>query len=291
MLASYDGGRLRLNPVRLQSPAMASAMAHLSRLSATPVKGLALTHPDAVELTLAGIPGNRRFYLIDERGELFSAFDHGPLVSIIPTYHREEEWLSLRFPDGGEVEGDAHATGRRVSTNFYGRRVTGRLAEGPWSAAVTTFVGTPLRLVRTDRDGDGTDVEHLTIVSTASIADLGARGHHDGSLDARRFRIDVEVVGTTPYEEDSWQGQRVGIGDATIRVLGQIPRCRVTTQSPQTGVRDWNTLTQIARYRPRIPGDGGIPFGMYARVERPGKVAVGDPVALMPREASEQPTG
>ena len=265
-------------------------MAHLARLSVTPVKGLALVHPDAVELTLAGIPGNRRFYLIDEHGELFSAFDHGPLVSVVPMYDQDREWLSLWFPDGVEVVGDARATGPPVSTSFHRRRVDGRLMEGPWAAAVSTFAGAPLRLVRTDRDGDGSDVEHLTIVSTASVGDLGSRGRHAGSLDARRFRIDVEVDGTAPYEEDSWEGQRVRIGDATLRVLGQIPRCRVTTESPQTGVRDWDTLTQIAKYRPRIPNDGGIPFGMYARVERPGTVGVGDPVGLVVREASELST-
>ncbi len=265
---------------------MARATAHLIRLSVTPVKGLALVHPDAVELTPAGIPGNRRFYLIDEHGELFSGFDHGPLVSVVPTYDQDQERLSLRFPDGGEVVGDARAPGRAVSTNFHGRRVEGQLMEGPWSGAVSTFVGASLRLVRTDRDGDGSDVEHLTVVSTASIADLGVRGRHDGPLDARRFRIDVEVDGTGPYEEDSWEGQRVRIGDATVSVLGQIPRCRVTTQSPQTGVRDWGTLTQIAKYRPRIPNDGGIPFGMYARVERPGTVRVGDPVGLVVRDES-----
>ena len=52
----------------------------------------------------------------------------------------------------------------------------------------------------------------------------------------------------------------------------------VTTQGPETGTKDWDTLTQIAKYRPKIPGDGGLPFGMYATVERPGTVDVGDEV-------------
>jgi len=59
---------------------------------------------------------------------------------------------------------------------------------------------------------------------------------------------------------------------------GQVPRCRVTTQSPETGQKDFDALGEIVRYRPRIVGDGGIPFGVYAVVETPGIAAVGDPV-------------
>jgi uncharacterized protein YcbX len=247
----------------------------------TPVKGMALVHPEAAELTSRGIPANRRFYLIDADGGLFSTTHHGPLVSVVPTYDPERERLGMRFPDGTEIEGDTASAGEPVSTLFYGRAVRGRIVEGPWSAALSRFVGRPLRLVRAETDGDATDVEPLTIVSTASVADLGARGHHDGPLDARRFRLDVELDGLVPFEEDTWEGDRVQIGGAIVRVLGQIPRCRVTTRDPDTGAHDWDTLTQIAKLRPRIRGDGGLPFGMYARVERPGPVRLGDAVEVV----------
>jgi len=123
-------------------------------------------------------------------------------------------------------------------------------------------------------------VEHLTIVSSSSVGDLARRGRHEGPLDPRRFRIDLEFDEMEAFEEDTWQGRDVGIGDAGVRVLGQIPRCRVTTLDPLTGLRDWNTLTQIARFRPRIKNGGGIPFGMYARVIRPARIHVGDPVLV-----------
>jgi uncharacterized protein YcbX len=68
------------------------------------------------------------------------------------------------------------------------------------------------------------------------------------------------------------------VGEATIRVRGQIPRCIVTTLSPDSGVKDFRTLNMIARHRPRIAGRGGLPFGMYAEVVQGGRVRVGDPV-------------
>ena len=87
----------------------------------------------------------------------------------------------------------------------------------------------------------------------------------------------------SPYDEDSWDGLVVGIGDAQVRIEGAIPRCLVTTQSPDTGIKDWNTLTHIARYRPRIEGDGGLPFGMYATVVQPGVAHLGDTVHVPSR--------
>jgi uncharacterized protein YcbX len=72
----------------------------------------------------------------------------------------------------------------------------------------------------------------------------------------------------------------VQLGDAVIEVGGQVPRCVFTTKDPDTGERDWNTLTEIAKYRPRIAGDGGLPFGVYARVARPATIRTGD--ALLP---------
>lgn len=265
-------------------------MARLGRINLAPVKGMGFVHPDGVVLTPHGIPANRRFYLIDEDGELFSGFDHGPLVTVTPGYDPDREWLELTFPDGSQVGADASRTSDAVVTDFHGRPVEGRLVSGPWAEAISGFVGEPVRLVRAARDGDGSDVEHLTLVSAASVAELGSRGRHDGPLDARRFRMDLELDGCEPFEEDSWAGREVRAGGATIRVLGPVPRCRVTTQSPDTGRKDWNTLTHIARFRTRIPGDGGIPFGMYARVRRPGAIALGDEVAVVGRAGLEPAT-
>ena len=64
----------------------------------------------------------------------------------------------------GDVE-----LGERLVTSFFGRPVEGRLVEGPWNDALTAYVGRPLRLARTEREGDGVDRGRLagaTLVST-----------------------------------------------------------------------------------------------------------------------------
>jgi len=134
-----------------------------------------------------------------------------------------------------------------------------------------------VRLFRTERDGDGPDEMPLTMVSAASVQELGRRGGYQGDLDPLRFRINLELDGAEPFEEETWDGRRVRVGAAVVRIHGQIPRCAVTAQDPKTGLRDWNTLKQIASFRPLMP-TRQVPFGVYAIVDEPGRAAVGDQV-------------
>jgi uncharacterized protein YcbX len=249
----------------------------VARINVTPVKGTTLLHPERVELTPSGIPQNRRFFLIDEAGGLFSAPDLGALVRIVSAYDPDAELLTLTFPDGAVVRARADALDEGLTVDFYGRPVEADVVQGPFSDAISTYADRPLRVVRSRRQGDGSDVHHLSLMSTASVTALAA-GADLERLDPRRFRMDLELDGCEPYEEDSWDGHRVRIGGAVVRIAGQVPRCVLTTKDPDTGEKDFNTLREIARQRPRIPGDGGLPFGMYAEVEEPGPVTVGDEV-------------
>lgn len=263
------------------------AVRTLIRLSVTPVKALRLSHPTGTELTDGGIPGDRRFYLVDEMANLFDATDHGPLLRIVPGYDPETERLRLTFPDGSVVEDAADRLDGKITTDFFGRAVDGHLVDGPFGTAMSRYAGRSVRLARVTRDGDGQDVHPLTLVSSESVRDLGRRGAR-ADLDARRFRINLEIEGCEPYEEDSWDGELVRVGEAIIRVRGQIPRCVVTTLAPDTGEKDFGTLTQLARYRSRIGGRGGLPFGVYAEVARAGRVRVGDPVELLSSRPTER---
>jgi uncharacterized protein YcbX len=255
-------------------------MATIARIGVTPLKGTRLLHPAAVELTPLGIPGNRRFHLVNERGELFSCGDFGPLMRIGATYDAATETLGLELPDGAVVMAGPSDIGDPHVTDFYGRPVPGRFVEGPAADALSAYVGRPLRLVRADTEGDGPDEHRLSLVSLASVADLGAR-HGRPDLAPGRFRMNLELDGCMPYEEDGWSGAAVRIGAAVIRVLGPVPRCVATTRDPATGTKDFDTLKAISAYRPLMADPRGVPFGMYAEVETPGRVAVGDEVVTL----------
>ena len=247
----------------------------VTRLNVTPVKSTALHHPEQIRLEPFGAVGNRDFYFVDRDGRLFGGSKLGPLVQIRADHDRERNVLSLRFPDGTLVEGSAVADGEALETNFYGRPVAAREVEGPWSKALSRYTGRDIRLLRVDRTGDGNDVGTVTLVSTASVEELARQGEAGEALDPARFRMTLEIDGCAPHEEDGWGGREVRVGEAIIRVGEPVPRCVVTTQDPNTGLRDFPTLSVIKRYRGVTP-DRGLIFGVYADVVQSGLVSVGD---------------
>ena len=246
-------------------------------LSIAPVKGLALLAVEEVELLTSGVADNRRFHLVDERGELYNALGDGRLLTVVPDYDGDNDVLTLRFPDGSTVSGSAGVDGE-LTTDFYGRLVPGRLVVGPWGAALSSYCGKPIRVVRSDVSGAAVDRGNgaVSLVSEASVAELSRRSGTD--VDPRRFRMLVGLRGCTPHEEDEWLGRRVRLGEAVVRPLGTVARCAITTRNPDTGHRDFATLRAISAYRVPRPWSEGIDFGVYGEVVEPGRVRVGDEV-------------
>lgn len=250
-------------------------MPTVSRLAVAPVKGLALTHPDEVQVTPIGVPQDRRFYLVDERGKLVSGTRDSPLFHVRAESDEAGTRLSLAFPDGVTLAGDVEL-GEERTTTFFGRPVGGRVVVGPWSEALSELLGRDVQLLRADDSGGGFDAYPVSILSDASLEEL-ARQAGEESVDGRRFRMLVHVAGTDAHEEDEWLGRRVRIGEALVEVTEPDPRCRMTTRNPDTGIRDWDSLRAIKRYR-GVGAGLGINFGVYAAVVEPGRVRVGDPV-------------
>jgi uncharacterized protein len=251
-------------------------VANVAWLSVAPVKGLALVAREEIVLEPFGVADNRRFYLVDENGRKVNGKDCGPLVSVRPQWNEASEMLTLALPDGSIVEGRVELDGE-VATDFYGARsVPGRYVLGPWSEALSAHAGRPLRLVQTAVPGAGVDrgPGPVTMLSRASLATLAAQLGEP--VDERRFRMLIGLEGTRPHEEDEWLGHDVRVGEAIVRPLGNVGRCAVTTQHPDTGEPDLDTLNGLAAYR--HDGTERLPFGVYGSVVRPGRIRVGDAV-------------
>jgi uncharacterized protein YcbX len=259
-------------------------MPAVTRISVAPVKGLGLVHPEAVMLEGHGVRENRRFHIVDGDGRRFNQLRNGALVQIRPEYDADGERLALRFPDGSVADGEV-SLGAEVTADFYGRPVVGHFVEGPWAAALSEWAGLPLRLVQSppglavDR-GRG----HVSMISTASLAELGRNGDQGSPVDGRRFRMLFELDGCAPHEEDDWVKRHLRIGEATVRIRGDVGRCAITTQNPETGEPDYDTLWSISSYRGFTENEAGkrhIPFGVYGEVTEPGRVAVGATVEVV----------
>ena len=252
--------------------------ASVARLSIAPVKSLGLVHPDEIELELHGVVGNRRFWLVDADGRLFNGKLAGPMVGIRPEWDENTKFLALTFPDGDRVEGTIEL-GTLVDAVMYRHPHPSRRVLGPWEEAISEFVGQPLMLLwaeqhAVDRGYRGGTV---SLVSRGSLERLREEAGADEPVDGRRFRMLFEIDGVPPHEEDEWLGTQVRIGEATILLNGDVGRCVVTSQDPETGVTTLDTLGTLAAYR-REGRNEPLPFGVYGSVVVPGRVRVGDAV-------------
>ncbi len=248
-------------------------------ITIAPVKSLALVHRDEVELEPFGVPENRRFYLVDDNGRMINGKVVGPLVRVVPDYDEESGSLALRLPGGDVVAGNV-AEGEHLTTSFFGRPVAGRVVDGPWSEALSGLAGRSLRLVRTEEPGHGADRGGRAGVSLVGTASLEALANAAGveRVDGRRFRMLFGVDGVPPHAEDGWIGRRLRIGDAVVRLRGNVGRCAVTTQNPETGVPDLDTLRVLGGYRGDVETSEPLPFGVWGEILEPGSVRLGDPV-------------
>ncbi len=238
-----------------------------------------------MELGPLGVPGDRQFCIVDPDGRTLNAKRIPALVAVRPRFDETMRHLELEMTDGTHVGGDV-VVGQPLTITIFGRPAPARLLEGPWSEALSTLAGRPLRLIRLERDGDGVDRAGdggaATLLSADSLRALAQAAHVDGPVDPRRFRMLFGVADVPAHTEDTWIGSRVRIGTAVIVPLGNVGRCAVTTVDPVSGRSDLDTLGALARYRGEKVTSEPLAFGVWARVERPGTVALGDDVHVGP---------
>lgn len=254
-------------------------MLTVSRLSITPVAGLHLAHPDEVRVNYHGVADDRRFLILSaDDGRIFDGTKLGTLVQIRAELRHDPEHLSLTFPDGSVAAAEV-ALDAPMMVTIHGRDFSARPVIGPWADALSTYAERELQLIRVERRDDALDRHPVSIVSTASVEELGRHLEPSGDVDARRFRMLVEVAGARPHEEDEWLDRDVRIGEAVVRVNALDARCVITTQDPDTGLRDIPTLHIIKSYR-GIRDGHHLDFGVYADVVEPGVLRVGDAIEV-----------
>ncbi len=253
-------------------------MPRVSRFSIAPVRSLGLEHPDSIDVTEHGVVEDRRFYLADAENRLVDRLVVGELVQIATHTDPQATMLRMTFPDGRVIEDDVRL-GDPIETPIHGRTGVGHVVEGPWTDALSQFCARPITLVRCDRPAGTRDGNPVSLMTDGSLAEL-ARQAAVGPVDGRRFRMLIELEGGLPHEEDGWIGRAVSLGDATLTITKPVARCAITTQDPDTGVRDLDTLRTIIAYRGLREGKK-VDFGVLGDVVQPGTIRIGDEVRVL----------
>lgn len=254
-----------------------STVVRVARLRESPVKGLAQAEVKHLELTMDGIRTDRRFVCTDDKDRRLYSPELGALARARAEWDERAATLTVTFPDGSVVSGSIALRGKERSlVTPSGRLMLGTPVAGPFAAAMSEAAGRTIRLYQVPV-GHGAPGA-VTILGDGSLARL-ARELGLAHLDPKRFKMSIELDGLRDSEEDGWGGRMVHIGEALLEIGSGVPRCVLTTQDPDTGLRDHDTLKVLLGYRDALP-TGEPPFGVYATVVEPGTVKVGDPVEV-----------
>ena len=141
--------------------------------------------------------------------------------------------------------------GDELTTNFHRRPRAARRVAGPWDEALSETVGEPLGSSRPDVGADRGRGGAATLLGEASLGAIAGELGVD-RIDGRRFRMNFGIDGIEAHDEDGWIGRRVQVGEAVVVPQGNVGRCAITTQNPDTGQVDLDTLKALAA----LPGRG-----------------------------------
>lgn len=120
------------------------------------------------------------------------------------------------------------------------------------------------------------DAFPLHILTRASIAAMAAQAS-GSEFDVRRFRpnVVVDTGGEPALEENDWCGGVLRAGDAVIRCEVPTVRCSMPTRAQPGVSADPDVLRTISAHADRC-------FGIYADVERGGRLTEGDTLEFEP---------
>ncbi|AXK35084.1 MOSC domain-containing protein [Streptomyces armeniacus] len=268
-------------------------MARITGLISYPIKGCAGSPAYDALVTPAGLAHDRSFLVTTEDGGFRSQRRSPRLALIRPEIEPEGGWLTLHGPgvDPLRIAVDTEAPRRDIElfgTPYQGidqgEEVAGWLSEA---------LGEPSRLVRvppehhrvtgglTPGTSGYADSAPLHLLSLPSLEQLNARLTARGSapLPMDRFRPNIVLDGWDgePHAEDGVRQLRAG--DAEFGYAKLAIRCAVTTVDQETGTKSGpEPLRTLADYR--RAAEGGVAFGVKLAVVRPGKISVGDEMAV-----------
>lgn len=244
-----------------------------------------------------GLAGDRRWVLIDDGGKVVTQRRH-PRLALAAAELLPGGGVRLSAPGAQPVTVPVPRPGRTVPVVIFGDRVEAVPAEdGAVHAWCSAYLGVDVRLVHLDdpatrrpvdpeyaRPGETVtfaDGYPLLLTTTASLDHLNSlieEGDHpaEGPLPMNRFRPNVVVEGTSPWDEDTWT--RVTIGEVPFRVAKPCGRCVVTTTDQETARRGREPLHTLAA---RQRTGGGLVFGQNLVPLSTGTIRVGDPVEIL----------
>jgi uncharacterized protein len=187
--------------------------------------------------------------------------------------------------DADENVSNTTSGGSEGGTRFKGVRlvlhaVHDRTASAEWTPEVArSWLGATPPLVSL------TDGFPLLIACEASLEELNRRlkDNNKEPVDINRFRANIIIKGTKPFEEDYWK--YISIGDQIFAIVKPCPRCKQSCTDQVTGKVHAEPLEIMKTFRAlNVDNKSDVYFAQNAiPLGRSGSVAVGDAVHILER--------
>ncbi len=232
-----------------------NSTALVKELFTHPVKGLTPQKCDRVFLLCDhGIPGDRAFALMYEsiitdvpdtavpwmqKKSFAMQCDLPVLAALNCQYDRTTAIVTVKQGDSELVSAATNTSeGRDRLSSFFSEYIA---PHRPQKGALR-WVGDP---EGTTRYSDRQPV-HISLVSQATLDALSSAAGQE--IDARRFRPNIVMEKVPAWEEFSWVGQELQIGQAKIRISAPITRCLNIDVNPDTGEQDIKLFSLLKQH-------------------------------------------
>lgn len=217
-----------------------------------PVKAMGGEALTAVQLDARGIPGDRGFAVADDDGKFASGKNT-----------RRFRRRDAVFAYSASTVADGSVRVQREASMWL-------VGEPELDADLTEQMGANVRVVP-ERDISMQDGGQISIVGTASLA--WCAEHFGIDADPRRLRVNLVVETDEPFIEETWLGQEITVGDARLRVVERIERCRTVDVAQDGTTAEGRLLKPLTKARE-------MSLAVYADVVVPGVMRVGDRVGV-----------
>ncbi|NPC95407.1 MOSC domain-containing protein [Nocardioides sp. zg-DK7169] len=219
-----------------------------------PVKSMGGEGLDAAVLDARGIAGDRWYAVVDDEGRLASGKNG-------PRFRRRDAvfaYTALAGDRPGEV----------VVVGPDGRSSAGDPA---LDAELSRTMGDAVRLLP-ETGTPHQDSGPVSLVGTATLEWCARRW--DVNADPRRLRVNVVVATDEPFVEETWVGRTLACGDARLRVVDRIPRCRMVDIDQDGATAEGRLLRHLAAER-------DLSLAVYGDVAVPGTIRLGDALTVL----------
>ena len=108
----------------------------------------------------------------------------------------------------------------------------------------------------------------ISLLNTRSVKDFQSKINQ--KIEAQRFRANIHIDGTEPWEEREWIGKIIKINGVSFKVEKNIPRCVAINLKPNTDDNSLNLLQSLKKTYNHFD------MGIYLSALEDGEINFGD---------------